>query len=198
VNPRQLLIVFVLVGLALGVIILLLVTGGAPQGGFDKSDLADDVVVEGQEDPPTELQLADVLEADVRQDGTGVAFEATMATEIPERLKDGSGMQWRWEVIEGGKTTWILSANLDLGPNASLVSQTTNYGASTIDGKLPGRLAIDGNKIFIRLEPAAFAGFPGSFNWTLTTSLDADKSESSSALARDSAPDTGIGQYPPP
>jgi hypothetical protein len=198
VNQRQLIIVFGLVGLSLAVIIVLLVTGGAPSGaGFDPVDKEGDVVVDGDESTaPEDGQLADVVRAEVLTDGTGITFEATMTSAIPEDVGKGR-LEWRWEVIEGS-TTWILSANLDDGPVASILSQRTGYGASTRDGTLPGRVSVDGKTISVRLEKQAIANFPTSFNWTLKTSLDADRTEAASAVATDSAPDSGVGQYPPP
>jgi hypothetical protein len=193
-----LIVVFSFVGLALAVIIILLVTGGPPgDGGFNPRDPSSDVVVEGERNPPPDLSLADIARADVRPDGDGIIFEATMATAIPDQLKEG-GLEWRWEVIEGGTPTWIVSANLDLGPNATVLSQRTDYGASTIDGLLPGTVVVEGSTITIRIERPAIASFPSSFNWTLTTSLDADRTEARSALAKDSAPDGGPGEFPPP
>ncbi|MEA2434855.1 MAG: hypothetical protein QOG54_2312 [Actinomycetota bacterium] len=196
-NQKQLLVVFVVVGLALAFIVVLLVTGGAPSGGFDPADAKDDVTVDGTDNPPDNPTLADVVSADIVADGTGLIFEATMSAPIPEKI-EGSGLDWRWEVIEGGATTWIVSASVDDDASAAILNQRTNYGASTSDNTLPGKLTVAGNTISIRLEQAAISGLPTSFNWTLATSLDGDRTEAESAVAHDSAPDTGIGQYPPP
>lgn len=195
-NRKQLLIVFVLVAIALGVIIVLLATGGTtPEAATD--DAQGDVIVGEGESPPEDTELADIVDASITGDEGDLTLEVTMATEIPEKLA-GQGMDWKWEVFEGGAPTWIISANLDVGANATVFSPATGATFTSIDDRLPGELTIEGSTLRIVLDTTEIDGFPSDFTWKLTTKLDGAKGEPGSATADDSAPDLGFGEFPPP
>ena len=196
-SPRQLALAFAIVAIVIGGLVVLLVTGGAPSGEEAK-DPAGDVEVEDGPDAPRDTDLADVEEARVYLHASQIVFEAKMAAPIPSSLK-GQTMEWRWEIFEGGAETWLVSGHISVGePVAALTAQQSDYAASTIDDKLPGGIDRRGNTIFVRLNPPELRRFPSQFTWRLTTSLDANRSDPSSAVAKDIAPATGLEEYPPP
>ena len=165
-------------------------TSGSPAEPVEAT--GDVVVAEGPE-PPPETELADIVEARVRRRGEAVVFRAEMGRSIPQRVKGGT-MSWRWDVYEGGPTgTWILSADLNVGPTASLTSTQSNYGSSTFDDTLPGKMVLDGDALIITLRPGELEGWPDDFEWTLGTELDGEQGNPRSALATDMAPDGGRG-----
>jgi hypothetical protein len=196
VNARVALGIGIVVALVAGIIILL-ASGGpvAPGDGAAPAPATEprgDVVVGEGPEAPQETDLADVVEASVRRRGSNYVFRAEMAARIPQRVK-GGGMSWRWDIYEAGVGTWILSANLDIGPTASLTSTQTNFGASTFDDTLPGHLRIAGDTISIRLRPDELDDWPDDFEWVLGTMLDGAQGNPRSALATDTTPDEGRG-----
>lgn len=196
-NGRVAIAIGIVVALIAGTILLLASGGPVEPGDSPQPDavgeaVGDVVVAEGPE-PPGETELADIVDADVTERGSTLVFRAQMATQIPPRVK-GGGMSWRWDIYEGGPTgTWILSANLDIGPNASLTSTQSNYGSGTFDDSLPGELSIRGDTITITLRPKKVTDFPADFEWVLGTSLDGAQGNPRSALATDTSPDEGRG-----
>ena len=196
-NNRQLAIVATVVAAVLAVIIVLLVTGGPPAEELAK-DAAGDVTLSEGPAAPTDQSIADVRSAQVYLEASQIVFEAEMAAPIPRSLKNET-MSWRWEILEGGSETWIVSANVSVGsPVASILGTQSGYGASTNDGTLSGGIDSTGNRLFVRLNPTEIEGFPAQFTWRLTTSLDGDRGDARSATASDTAPESGLGQYPPP
>lgn len=193
-NARVAIGIGTVVALVAGIIILL--ASGGPVGPAEDAgteaagEPTGDVVVGEGADPPSETDLADVVEASVRRAGSKIVFRAEMATRIPPRVK-GGGMAWRWDIYEAGVGTWILSANLDVGPIASLTSTQTNYGSSTFDDTLPGSLRFEGDTIIITLRPDELEDWPDDFEWSLGTTLDGAQGDPRSALATDAVPDEG-------
>ena len=172
-----------------------LVTGGGKsavqRGAFE--DPANDQTVGQGSAPPLQLELGDILFADVRHEGDEILFEARLGAPIPKRIKGGA-LDLRWDISEHGLDTWILSANLDVGPNASIVSQESDYGASSFLDTLPGRVELQGDRFLIWLDPSEIPGWPQAFGWRLQATLDGKPGDPSSALAKDLAPDTGAGE----
>ena len=196
-NNKQLAIVAAGVAAVLAVIIVLLVTGGAPTEQLAE-DTAGDVSLSEGPAPPPDQSLADIRSARVYLAASQVVFEAKMAGPIPETLKNQT-LSWRWELLEGGTETWIVSASVSVDqPIASVLSTQTGYGASTNDETLPGGVDWTDNTIFIRLNAPEIKDFPGEFTWSLETSLDGNRGNARSAVATDTAPESGLGQYPPP
>ncbi len=196
-TPKQLGLSALAVAAILSVIITLLVTGGPPPGEQAKDPAGDVEVGEGT-DAPSESTIADIISARVYLDASQVVFEAEMAAPIPPSLR-GDAMAWRWELLEGGAPTWTVSANISVDrPVANVLEQETGYAASTIDETLAGGVDYEGNTIFVRLNAPQIEGFPGEFTWRLTTTLDGNRADPASATATDSAPHSGLGQYPPP
>ena len=196
-STRQLAVASALVALVIAGLVVLLVTGGSPPGEAAK-DPAGDVELEEGADPPSDTSLADVERARVRLHASQIVFEAEMAAPIPRSLK-GQTMEWRWEIFEGGTETWLVSAHISVGePVAALTAQQSNYASSTIDDRMPGGIDYRGNTIFVRLDQPGVKRFPTEFTWRLTTTLDANRSDPASAVATDTAPATGLGEYPPP
>lgn len=196
-NNRQLAVVATVVAAVLAVIIVLLVTGGPPVEELAKDPSGDVTLSDGPAAPP-DRSLADVRSAQVYLKASQIVFEAEMAAPIPRSLKNET-MSWRWEILEGGSETWIVSANISVKePIASILGTQSGYGASTNDETLPGGIDSTGNRLFVRLNPTEIDGFPSEFTWRLTTSLDGDRGDAGSAVASDSAPESGLGQYPPP
>lgn len=184
-------------GVALGivgtiaVIILILATGGSPTG--TNEDARDDVAIGEGASPPQDTTLADIVGAEVRREDGSIVFVATMGDDIPKKVPNGS-VEFRWDVSEDGDDTWIVSANLNLGPTAAVTSQKTSYGSSTIDGSMPGSIEIDGDKLIVTVKADKIDGFPTDFAWILKTTLDADRADPASAVATDTAPDSGPGK----
>lgn len=196
-TTRQLAIAFAIVAVVIGGLIVLLVTGGAPPGEEAK-DPSGDVEVDEGPDAPDNTALADVERARVYLEASQIVFEAQMAAPVPRSL-EGQTMEWRWEIFEDGTETWLVSAHVSVGePVAALTGQQSNYAASTIDDELPGGVDRRGNRIFVRLNPPELKRFPSEFTWRLTTTLDANRADPASAVATDTAPATGLGEYPPP
>jgi hypothetical protein len=173
------------------VIVVILAGGGSPTS--DQSDAADDVTITDGTGEPGEATLADITEASVRKDGDQIVFEVTVASDIPRRVRDGN-LDFRWDVSEAGEDTWIVAANLNTGPTASVTSLRTDFGASTIDGTLPGSIELSGATLTITLDATKVDGFPTTFEWRLMSTLDGDPADPTSATATDSAPDSGVGR----
>jgi hypothetical protein len=174
------------------VIIILLVTGGGGAVNADSDPDGDVAVSEGPNAPP-DTAVADISSVEVSADQGAITFEAEMASDIPRRVKNGS-LAWRWELYEEGQMTWLVTANVDLGPNASLVATQKDYSSSTIDDTLPGSIQVEGTTLRIRVRSNKVKGFPKTFDWLLKTSLDASRTKANSAVAEDVAPDSGYLQ----
>lgn len=185
-------------GVALGIVALIVVvvvvlaTGGGPSG-TGPEDAPADVQVEAGPDAPSDITPADIAEARVTVEGDELVFVAEMATAIPERIAGGS-LEFRWDVIEGGDDTWIVSAAVNGRPAAALTSPDSGYGSSTIDGTMPGTIEVDGTTLTIRFDRTKVEGFPRDFEWRLATTLDAKRTDPQSGVAHDRAPDSGNGK----
>ena len=193
-DRKQLFVVMAVALVAVGAIVVLLATGGAePIPVFD--DPTGDIVVEEGRNPPVDTTLADIRSAEVRTDGDEIVLEATLGVAVPKQLRDQT-FGLRWEIHEGGDSTFLVTANLDVGPNAAIIGEQNDFGANTIDETFPGSLAIQGDRIEIRLDADQVPDFPDEFGWILMTSFDGDRGDATSALAEDRAPDQGFGEYP--
>ena len=180
--------------IALGVIavivagtIWLLASGGAEPSTEDPTG---DVRVSKGGKAPDATEVADLLEGGARIENGRAIFEARVADDVPRSLRAGA-MSWKWEVIEEGVVTWIVSANVDIERTASLVATQFDHSSSTIAGTLPGRLDAEGDTIRVTLELEELEDFPDAFSWTLGTTLDGDRTQASSAVAEDRVPDEG-------
>lgn len=170
------------------VFVVLLASGG---GGGDTGgdDPAGDVRTSGGPRPPRDVEIADILEAGVSGDGE-IELTARMAGQLPGSLEDGS-LEWRWEILEEGRTTWILTATIDIEANASLVATQRDVSRTTIDGSLPGVIEVTDDAVTVLLETDELTDFPDEFEWQLVTSLDASRTQTRSARSTDRAPDEG-------
>jgi hypothetical protein len=168
----------------------LLSTGAEPEATADTTDPSGDVKVATGPQPPRDLDTADVEEVDARSESGVLTLIATMGQQLV-RPVPGQSATWRWEIYEEGEMTWIVSANVDFGPNASILSTKSDYSAATNDKSLPGKVSVAGDTILIRLRTAEIEGFPATFEVALKTSLDGIRTEARSALAADRAPDEG-------
>jgi hypothetical protein len=194
VDRKRFALVAAVVVAALAAIVVLLFTGGAePVPTFE--DLSGDANVEEGKNPPGDTSLADILRAAVTEDGGDIVFEAQLGATVPNEVEEGS-FGLRWEVHEQGDSTFLITANLDVGPTASIIGEQNGYGASTLDETLPGNLEVDGDTITIRIQPSDIPDFPDEFAWVLQSSLDGDQGDPTSARAEDRAPDSGFGEYP--
>lgn len=203
---KQLAIVFAIVAAALAVVIVLLVTGGPPQtappaqdgGVAEPNDPVGDVTLTPGGDAPAGTDLADIIAAHVYKSSGELTFEVRLGRGVPRRLR-GRGLDLRWEVVESGQTTWLVTANFDVGPTASLLTQIegSNYGSSTFDDSFPGGITVEGDRVIVTLRPGELPGdappFPDAFTWVLFSSLDGSPGDPASALAQDRAPDAGEG-----
>ena len=194
-DRKRLYVVLAVVVAAVASVVVLLATG-SPKPVRTFADPGGDAVVGEGEKPPTDTTLADIKAAEVREDDGELVFEATLGAPVPDKLPGGS-FGLRWEIHEEGDSTFLITANLDLGPNASIVGERTKYGASTLEESFPGSLEVIDDRIAIRVEPGEIEDFPDEFAWLLKTTLDGDQGDPQSARAEDQAPDSGLGQYPP-
>lgn len=176
-----------------GAILLLVTSRDSPQ--TSSRDEVGDVSVDNGAQAPQETGLADIEFAAVHSDGSDIVFEARSTVDIPKNPDGGESMSWRWDVLDGGEPVWILSANLDIGPNATIFNPHTDFGAGTVDGSFPGRIERDGKSLIIRMDPGKLEGFPDEFEWKLETTLDGQQGDAKSALATDSAPEEGLGRF---
>ncbi|HEV3471932.1 MAG TPA: hypothetical protein VG408_01830 [Actinomycetota bacterium] len=185
-------------GVALGIVALIVIvvvvlaTGGVDRG-TGAGDQTADVQVDAGADPPRDVTAADIAEATVTTDGDEVVFVAEMATEIPERIPGGS-LEFRWDVIEDGDDTWIVSASVGGRPVAALTAPDSGYGSSTIDNTMPGTVEVAGTTLTVSFDRSQVDGFPQTFEWRLETTLDANRADPQSGIARDRAPDSGNGK----
>ena len=188
----------------LGIVLLVLVAAGlvfaitlvSGEGASSTADAEDDVAFEDLRGRPDDEGLTDILDARVSRIGDEIELRARMSEAVPKKLKRG-GLEWRWEIRERGKLTWILTATVALKPHASLIATQTEVTQSTVDGTLPGRVVVSGDLFAVRLKPARLRGFPSEFRWRLTASLDANRLDPGTALAYDYAPDIGSEGFPP-
>jgi hypothetical protein len=152
-------------------------------------------IIEGEEPPgatqlPIDASLADIVEADVRREATEIVFEVTVASTIPEEL-ERSSLEFRFDLSEAGRNTWIVSGSVTVAVTAAVVSQVTDYQSSTIDGSMPGSVAVDGETLTIRLEPQRIDDFPANFEWALTSNLIAFRDIPGSTRVEDYFPSDG-------
>lgn len=194
-SRRALAVVFAVVAAILAGIILLLATGGGGGGDSSRIESPGDVEVGDGPAAPEDTGLADILFSDVTAEGGEFVFEARLGGEVPERL-EGAALDLRWDIFEAGEETWIVSANFDVGPNASVLSADTSFGVSTFDGGLVGSVERDTDRLIVRFDPSTIEDFPRTFEWRLTTLLDAAPGDPTSALARDRVPNEGLRRFP--
>ena len=187
---RRVLLVAAVVVLVVGAVVLLLATGRPTPDG-EKEDLASDVKIGRGPLPPRNVDTADILEIDARSEDGIVTLEAKVGISLARPVPEQSAT-WRWEVYEDGEMTWIVSANVDLGPHVSVIETQGDYSAATNDRSLPGKVSTAGDTITIRLRASEIEGFPEVFDIVLKTSLDGIRTEAKSALATDRAPDKGF------
>ena len=164
-------------------VFLMSLDGSEDGGGEDPSG---DVVV--TEPAPDDPELADIASVSVTRDDDRLVFEAEMVEEIPTELP--GSLDFRWDIRENGKGTWLVSAVVNVAPAAALVSQSGDEAFSTIDGTLPGEVSIEGRKLQVILDAAEVEGFPTDFSWRLGTRLVSDRSDSAAGTAEDNAPDS--------
>lgn len=194
---KKLVLVAVLVLIAVGGLVLLLATGGE-ETPATLADPAGDVVLDDGSNPPDDITLADLRNAEVVQDGADIIFRATFATQLPSKMRPGE-LEVRWDVAEEGVDTWQVSARIDqLGLAAAIVSNETDYGAGTFDDSFPGEARIVGDQLLLRIRPGDVPQFPSGFDWRLSTSLDGDSGNIESARAEDEAPNAGSGRFGTP
>ena len=192
-NTKQLAIVSAIVLCVLAVIIVLLVTGGVSPEERSRDAVGDVETGEGG-DPAPDTSIADIQSARVTLQDSQIVFQAEMGGRVPRKLEDQT-MEWRWEILEQGTTTWVVSATVSVDqPVASLLQHETGFSASTIDDTLPGTISVSGDTITVTLDSADIEGFPSSFGWELTSTLDGDRADPASAVATDTAPDGGPGR----
>ncbi len=194
-NRRQLAIAFGAVVLVLAGIVVLLATGGAePVTRFaEDPPEAGGKAARGTPDP---ADVADIDFAEVRAEGDQIVFEARLGMKIPKRIKPGS-LDLRWEVYEEGENTWLVTANLDVGPNASVVGLVNDFGGSTVLDSFPGDHEVNGDTWIIRIDPTELPDFPEEFSWRLETTYDRIAGAANTAVVKDQAPKEGFGDFVP-
>lgn len=170
------------------VVAVILATGG---GGVSPTDPEGDPVVEG-EGAPRDPSAVDIAASSVTVEGDEVVFVAEMFKPLENGPRDR--LDFRWDVSEAGTNTWMVSAEVNGRAVASLTSLQGTYGSSTIDGTMPGSVSVEGDVLTIRVRASEVPEFPRTFDWILTTTLDADPRDPASGVARDTAPDGGVGK----
>ena len=187
---RTLLVALAIVGAAALIVVVLAGGGDAPVTAGDRES---DVILGDGDKPPGEAAFADIIDASVAKADGGVVFEARMARDISTKTRKDV-LSFRWDISENDEDTWMLSAEIGGRPVVSLRSLGTSFGASTIDDTLPGTISVSGDTIIVTLDSADIEGFPSSFGWGLTSTLDGDRADPASAVATDTAPDGGPGK----
>ena len=184
---RSALVLVTIVGLIAGAVWLFASASGP---GGSSEDRSGDVVVGKGPKAPKEPAVADLRSASVEiADGTAV-FEARVEGDIPDSFED-EAIEFRWEITEDDRMTWIVSASLSIEPTASVVATQFDYRSSTIDRSMPGELVVEGMTVRLTLEISEIERFPEAFAWTLESQLDGDRSKAGSAEAGDVIPDEG-------
>ena len=186
-NPRGVIALGAVVLIAAAVIALLS-SGGPDANG---SDANGDVRVEGTRKPPRDLAIADVVNASVSREGDELVFQAELDGSVPAELEDGL-LSYRWNVEEGGRETWIVTADVTIETHASLVATQVDYSSTTLDKSLPGNVEIDGDALAVTIDTSKLDDFPATFDWSFETLLDGVRSDTASAEATDRVPDEGV------
>ena len=168
--------------------------GNGGPGTSGGGDAAGDVTVGKGPEPPEDPSIADISSAEVRREGDRLIFEATMASEVPSSVDDGS-LEFRWDISEEGRDTWIVTASINVEANAAVTSQKTAYGSSTIDDSMPGSVEIDGDVLRVSLRADRIDSFPKTFAWKLKTTLDGSRADPGSGTATDSFPGEGTAPF---
>jgi hypothetical protein len=194
-TPRKLWVALTLAVVALGVIVVLLVTAGE-ETAASLDDARGDVEVEGGPRAPRDVAVADIVGAEVRGDDSEVVFELRLAAPV-EGNRTAGALAVQWDVIEDGAFTWIVTADLSSRPYAGLVSQRTDYGSSTLDGTLPGDFAVAEDVVSVTIRTRGLRAWPDEFGWTVNTTLDPDRSDPGSPVAEDQAPEGDVGHFAP-
>ena len=145
---------------------------------------------------PRIVAVADIVTAQVTGDGSEVQFEVRLGAPVDDDRPAGT-LGLRWDVIEAGEFTWILTADLGSRPFAALVSQRTDYGSSTLDKTLPGDIEVQDATVTVTLRSKRVPSWPREFDWTVTSTLDADRNDPTSPVAEDRAPAGGNGHFAP-
>ncbi len=196
-NRSQLRIVLVVIAVAVAAMVVLLVTGGTDTTGVANAPADEgsgDVVVGAGEGAPEDVSLADIQEAEVTVSGEDeFVFSATFGGTVPKKLEKGQTFSFRWDVTGSDGTGFIVSGNLDVGANVSIVATQGRYGASSFDKTLPGELQIDGSTWTVTIDGSKIEGWPADFTWKLSTTLDGVQGDPASATVEDSAPNEGFG-----
>ncbi|MFN2388322.1 MAG: hypothetical protein ABR575_01755 [Actinomycetota bacterium] len=195
-DRKQLAMVFGLVVVAIAILVFVLATeGGNPL--YRADDPSGDVELGAGPSPPAARSLADIVDAHVAQRGDEIAFVVDLATDVPNRIKDGE-LEVRWDLSQGGRPLWQVSATVGGGASASVLSYEKNFTVGTFDHSMPGGVELEGGRVVIRLDPAEIDGFPTEFNWEVSTALDGARGVPGSARAEDRAPDVGFADFPSP
>jgi hypothetical protein len=145
----------------------------------------------GGQGAPLATTIADVVEAEVQSDGSDFVFSAEVAAPIPKKLRRAA-LGFRWDISTQDGEEWIVSAVLRTALNATVFSSTTNLGAGTKDGTLPGNVRRSGKTVIVRFAADQIEGFPTRFDWTLSTAVVAFRKDPRSARAEDHYPDEGM------
>lgn len=184
-------VAIVIVGIIAAAIFVL--AAGGPSGS--SADKKADVSLGEGANPPGDTTGADIVQATARLEDNGdVVFEVTMAEPIDQATREG--LTFRWDITENGEDTWMVSADFKTRPTVSIRSLRSDYGASTIDDTLPGDISVDGSKLVVTIRGREIDGWPAAFEWLVTATLDADPTDPASAVATDSAPDSGREALP--
>lgn len=139
---------------------------------------------------PVAASIADITEASVRSKDSEIVFEMTMAVPIPSEF-ERSSLEFRFDLSEDGRDSWIVSATVNVAVTVAVVSHTTGNTRTTIDESMPGSVEVSGKELTITLDPARIDGFPGSFDWRLSSTLVAFRDIARSTRAVDRLPDGG-------
>jgi hypothetical protein len=167
-------------------------SGGA---GREQGDLL--ISGDAGEDDPAVSGLADIEGASITAQGTDLILTATMAAAIPGELAEGA-VDWIWELTSPSGRTWTLAANLNIGLQATLISNQGGRPLSTLDHSFPGRVGLGGDEVTVTLRTRRLRGFPREFEWSLHSSVVIDRSDPAAFQAKDSFPEGEPARFPAP
>ena len=192
-NEQRTLIATVVFVVAISAGIWLLATGGP--GSLRTADPRGDVQLGEGSQPPSDREVADIVDASVESVGRQLVFRARAATDIPDDEGRGA-ISWRWEIAGDDDVEWLVVARVGGGTMASISNSNGDYATSTVDETMPGSLHISGSSVEVRLERGGVPGLPGEFTWQVRSALDADRFDPATALVSDVAPDSGPAAFP--
>ena len=194
-RARSTLIVAVVIGVLVGVVIVILATGGSNAPAERRGDLiyTEGVTPKNREGGDLVGSIADVIGSEIRRTDTGLALSARVATKIPQPLQV-SELEFRWDLVAKDGATWTVAITIGKTTEARVLS-SAGFGAGTIDDTLIGGAQVLDDSVEVRFDFREVPDFPDTFGWSLSTTLRAFRTETDSPRVKDRFPDEGSRDF---